>query len=75
MDIQYSGTGESTPIWLWDCNGGRAQQWIPQVDGTLWNPNSNKCLAAVNNTGANATKLQISACDASLPQQKWVLPQ
>ncbi len=74
MDIQYSGTAESTPVWLWDCNGGLAQQWVPQTNGTLRNPNSNKCLAAVNNTGADTTKLRISTCNASLPQQQWRLP-
>ena len=74
MDIEYSGTAEGTPVWIWDCNGGLAQQWIPQTNGTLLNPNSNKCLAVDDNKSVDGTQMRISTCNASLPEQQWHLP-
>jgi len=47
IDIQWGGTADGTPIWMWPCNQGGAQQWVWQAKGftgQLMNPQSGKCL-------------------------------
>lgn len=75
LDVQQSGTAEGTPVWLWSCNKSVAQEWIIQSDGTIKNPNANKCLSATNASGAPGTKLVVNTCNASSPQQIWNIPQ
>ena len=44
LDVSGGGTADGTKIQLWTCNGSGAQNWTPQSDGTLRNPQSGKCL-------------------------------
>jgi RHS repeat-associated protein len=68
LDV-HGGTNGST-VWLWTCNGGAAQQWVPQADGTLRNPSSGRCLDTTGNAVLNQG-LTIWDCIGSLTQ-KWV---
>ena len=44
MDINGGGTADGTTVDLYDCNNTAAQVFIPQSNGALYNPQSNKCL-------------------------------
>ena len=44
MDINGGGTADGTTVDLYDCNGTAAQVFIPQSNGSLYNPQSGKCL-------------------------------
>ena len=69
LDIDGNGTASGTKVELWDCNGVGGQQWVPQSNGTLLNPQSGLCLTSPNGSTANGTVLDIEACTAAADQQ------
>ncbi len=69
MDVTNNGTGNGALIQLWDCNGGGAQGWVQQADGSLKNPQSGRCLDSPNGSGANGARLQIWDCNGSAAQK------
>jgi hypothetical protein len=73
MDIDAGGTADGTAVDLYDCNNTGAQVWIPQSDGALYNPQSNKCLDDTNWSTTPGTQLQIWDCTGNANQQ-WNLP-
>lgn len=74
LDITGNATANFSPVQLWDClpNAG-AQQWRPQADGSLRNPQSGRCLDLPQGNTADGTDLQIYDCNGQAPQ-KWTLP-
>jgi len=66
------GTGDGTTVDLYDCNRTAAQVFIPQSNGELYNPQSNKCLDDTG-YGGSGTHLQIWDC-ADTANQQWKLP-
>ena len=44
MDINGGGTADGTTVDLYDGNGTAAQVFIPQSNGSLYNPQSGRCL-------------------------------
>lgn len=72
LDVQGGGITSGTPIQLYDCVGGGAQQWQQQSDGTLLNPQSGKCLASPGGSTTNGTQLVIDTCTGSDAQKFWV---
>ncbi len=73
MDIASGGTADGTKVQLYDCNNTAAQVFIPQSNGSLYNPQSNKCLDDPNSSTTPGTQLQIWDCNGGA-NQKWVLP-
>lgn len=73
MDINSGGTADGTTVDLYDCNDTAAQVFIPQSDGALYNPQSNKCLDDTD-YGGSGTQLQIWDCTAGDAAQVWNLP-
>jgi hypothetical protein len=73
MDINGGGTADGTTVDLYDCNGTGAQVFIPQSNGSLYNPQSNKCLDDTNWSTTPGTQLQIWDCTGNA-NQKWNLP-
>ncbi|MBR7826737.1 ricin-type beta-trefoil lectin domain protein [Actinospica sp. MGRD01-02] len=73
LDINGGGTADGTTVDLYTCNGTGAQVWIPQSNGQLYNPQSNKCLDDTN-YGGSGTQLQIWDCTANDAAQVWTLP-
>jgi Ricin-type beta-trefoil lectin domain/Glycosyl hydrolases family 16 len=73
MDIDAGGTADGTVVDLYDCNTTAAQVFIPQSDGTLYNPQSGKCLDDPNSSTTPGTQLQIWDCSGNANQQ-WNLP-
>jgi hypothetical protein len=67
LDINGNGTANLTPVELWDCNNVGGQKWIPRADGSLFNPQSGRCLDAPSS--ANGVRLQIGDCDGSDAQR------
>jgi hypothetical protein len=73
MDINGGGTANGTTVDLYDCNNTAAQVFIPQSNGSLYNPQSNKCLDDTNWSTTPGTQLQIWDCTGNANQQ-WTLP-
>jgi len=73
LDINGGGTADGTTVDLYDCNSTAAQVFIPQSNGSLYNPQSNKCLDDTN-FGGSGTQLQIWDCTAGDAAQVWHLP-
>ncbi|WP_033256258.1 arabinofuranosidase catalytic domain-containing protein [Kitasatospora phosalacinea] len=69
LDATGNGTANGTPLQLWDCNGGGAQQWIQQANGSLLNPQSGRCLDDPSGSTANGTRLQLWDCNGSTAQK------
>ncbi len=72
LDINGDGTAAGTPVELWDCNGIGGQNWVPQSNGSLLNPQSGLCLDDPSGNTANGTRLQIWTCNGS-PAQNFPL--
>jgi non-reducing end alpha-L-arabinofuranosidase len=68
LDINGNGTGQGTPVELWDCNGVGGQKWVQQADGSLRNPQSGRCLDSPGGATANGTRLQIWDCNGTAAQ-------
>jgi hypothetical protein len=67
------GTADGALVQLWTCNGSAAQNWTPQANGSLVNPNSGKCLDANGASSADGTQLIIWTCHGGT-NQRWTLP-
>ncbi|MER7107442.1 RICIN domain-containing protein, partial [Streptomyces sp. NPDC000229] len=73
LDVQGGGKTNGTPVQIYTCNGGAAQQWTiegSESDLHLRNVGSLKCLDVAGNASANGTKIQISDCYKS-KGQSW----
>ncbi len=73
MDVDNGGTTDGTTVDLYDCNGTGSQVFIPQSNGSLYNPQSGKCLDDPNSSTTEGTQLQIWDCNGTVAQQ-WHLP-
>ncbi|HEU5416820.1 MAG TPA: ricin-type beta-trefoil lectin domain protein, partial [Streptosporangiaceae bacterium] len=73
MDIKGGGTADGTTVDLYDCNNTAAQVFIPESNGSLYNPQSGKCLDDTNWSTTPGTQLQIWDCTGNA-NQKWNLP-
>ncbi|HWC84530.1 MAG TPA: ricin-type beta-trefoil lectin domain protein [Pseudonocardiaceae bacterium] len=73
MDIDAGGTADGTKIDLYDCNNTAAQVFIPQSNGSLYNPQSNKCLDDTGWSTTPGTQLEIWDCTGNA-NQVWNLP-
>lgn len=73
LDVQGGGTADGTPVLGYSCNNGVGQQWEVRVDGTLFNPNSNRCL---DSTAGGSAGLVIQTCNTTAYplNQQFVLP-
>ncbi|AEV83634.1 alpha-L-arabinofuranosidase [Actinoplanes sp. SE50] len=69
LDATGNGTANGTPLQLWDCNGGGAQKFVQQADGSLRNPQSGRCVDSPNGTTANGTRLQLWDCNGAAAQK------
>ncbi|MDQ2811762.1 MAG: ricin-type beta-trefoil lectin domain protein [Actinomycetota bacterium] len=73
LDINSGGTADGTTVDLYTCNNTAAQVFIPQSNGSLYNPQSNKCLDDPNWSTTPGTQLQIWDCTGNA-NQHWTLP-
>jgi ricin-type beta-trefoil lectin protein len=73
MDIYAGGTADGTTVDLYDCNNTAAQVFIPESNGSLYNPQSGKCLDDTGWSTTPGTQLQIWDCTGNANQQ-WMLP-
>ncbi len=73
MDIDGGGTANGTTVDLYDCNNTGAQVFIPQSNGSLFNPQSGKCLDDTGFSTTPGTQLQIWDCTGNA-NQAWHLP-
>jgi len=73
MDVNGGGTADGTTVDLYDCNNTGAQVFVPQANGSLYNPQSGKCLDDTNWATAPGVQLQIWDCTGNA-NQKWNLP-
>ncbi|WP_229864388.1 ricin-type beta-trefoil lectin domain protein [Streptomyces djakartensis] len=73
LDVAGGKEANGTPVQIYTCNGGAAQQWTlegNEDDLHLRNVNSFKCLDVAGNNSANGTKIQIYDCYKS-KGQSW----
>ncbi|MGW4983061.1 sigma-70 family RNA polymerase sigma factor [Streptomyces mirabilis] len=74
VDVSGGGTANGTPVQLFSCSSNNpAQVWMPQPDGSLLNPQSNKCLDDPGATLQEETQLQIFDCNKTAAQ-RWRIP-
>jgi Ricin-type beta-trefoil lectin domain len=73
LDVANSGTANDTPVNLDPCNASAAQQWRPEADGEIINPESGLCLTDPNGSLTDGTQIQIRTCGDYFSQQ-WALP-
>jgi hypothetical protein len=73
LDINGGGTADGTTVDLYTCNNTAAQVFIPQSNGSLYNPQSNKCLDDTNWSTTPGTQLEIWDCTGNA-NQHWTLP-
>ncbi|MFI5911414.1 arabinofuranosidase catalytic domain-containing protein [Dactylosporangium sp. NPDC051541] len=69
LDVVAGSTANGAKVQLYDCNGGGAQNWAPQSDGTVRNPASGRCLDASGGVAVNGIRLQIADCIGSAAQK------
>ncbi|MFT4029144.1 MAG: arabinofuranosidase catalytic domain-containing protein [Protaetiibacter sp.] len=75
LDIKGNATAAGTDVHLFNCNGVGGQEWVPQPDGTLKNPQSGLCLTATGGATSNGTILEIQACTGAASQKFTVTSQ
>ncbi|MEU6098477.1 RICIN domain-containing protein [Streptomyces sp. NPDC047079] len=71
LDVAGGAKTNGTPVQIYTCNGGAAQQWTlegSEDDLHLRNVGSQRCLDVAGNGSANGTKIQISDCYKSAGQ-------
>lgn len=68
LDLDGNGTANGTHLELYDCNGIGGQQWVPQPNGSLKNPQSGRCLDDPSGNTANNTALQLYDCNGNIAQ-------
>jgi hypothetical protein len=74
LDVDGDATAAGTGVDLWDCNGVGGQQWVPQANGTLLNPQSGLCLTSPNGATAHGTVLDIETCTGAAGQRFLITP-
>jgi hypothetical protein len=72
LDVYHSGTANLTPVDLYACDSGGSQEWRPEANGDLVNPESGKCLADPSASTTNGTQLEIYTCNGT--GDEWILP-
>jgi hypothetical protein len=73
LDVNAAGTADGTKVDIFDCNNTGSQVFIPQSNGSLYNPQSGKCLDDPNSSTAAGTQVQIWDCNGT-GAQVWHLP-
>ncbi|MGW4568709.1 ricin-type beta-trefoil lectin domain protein [Streptomyces sp. NPDC004561] len=73
LNIVANGAANYSKVELWDCDNAGGQQWFPQANRSLFNPQSRRCLDDPQANTANGTQLQIYDCNG-LFTQVWHLP-
>jgi hypothetical protein len=68
VDVSGWGTGNGTPLVLWDCHGGTNQKWGVRTD--LHFNGTNKCLDVTGWSTANGALTQTWDCHGG-DNQKW----
>ncbi|PZF62018.1 alpha-L-arabinofuranosidase [Curtobacterium sp. MCBD17_034] len=68
LDADGNATANGTHVELYQCNGVGGQQWIPQANGSILNPQSGRCLDDPSGNTANATALQLYDCNGNQAQ-------
>jgi hypothetical protein len=74
LDVYAAQQSNGTPVDLYHCNGTGAQVWIPRADGSLFNPNSGKCLDDTDWSTTPGKQVQIWDCNSGQANQTWQMP-
>jgi hypothetical protein len=67
LDDTNNSTTAGNPVQIWTCNGGGAQHWTAEPDGTI--QHSGSCLDVFHSGTANDTAADLNACNGSGAQQ------
>ncbi|MEV7967297.1 SMP-30/gluconolactonase/LRE family protein [Sphaerisporangium sp. NPDC088356] len=69
VDVASGNSANGTRVQLWTCNGGAAQQWTVETDGTI--RALGKCLDVAGASTANGARAQIYDCNGT-GAQRWM---
>ncbi len=71
LDLQRGNLAAETPVWLWECDGNYAQQWIyERTSGQISNPPSGKCLDVQWASAVTGTPVWLWDCNGG-DAQRW----
>ena len=73
MSVRNGGRTDGTEVQLAACDGSDGQQWKHQKNGSLLNPQSERCLEAPTLAASDTTQLVIWTCNGG-DNQYWDLP-
>ncbi|MEU7118614.1 ricin-type beta-trefoil lectin domain protein [Streptomyces zaomyceticus] len=68
-----NGTAEGTDLLFWQCLGEGGQQWQPRADGSIYNPQSGRCLDLYQANRTWGTQFKLWSCNGSVAQ-RWSIP-
>ncbi|MGW0885423.1 RHS repeat-associated core domain-containing protein [Streptomyces sp. NPDC002671] len=73
--VTATGTLAGSAVELRGCDGRPGQTWKPRSDGTLYNPDSTRCLTVPQGATADGTKPVLDDCVLAPPSaQQWTIP-
>lgn len=67
LDDTNNSTASGNPVQIWTCNGGAAQHWTAEPDGTIQHGGS--CLDVFHSGTANDTAVDLYSCNGTAAQQ------
>ncbi|MFH8617181.1 ricin-type beta-trefoil lectin domain protein [Streptomyces sp. NPDC017979] len=70
MDVAWGSKKNGAAIQIANCAKNGAQKFQIMTDGSLVNPQSGKCVEAVDLGGSTGYRLQLQTCDGA-KNQKW----
>jgi hypothetical protein len=71
LDVQGANPARGTPVWLWPCYPGAAQQWVyNRRTGKIFNPAYNKCLDVQGGSPLSRTPVWTWDC-VDVDAQRW----
>ncbi|MEU7015879.1 ricin-type beta-trefoil lectin domain protein [Streptomyces sp. NPDC046385] len=66
-------TTSQSAVLFWQCLGEGGQQWLPRADGSIYNPQSGRCLDVPWANRNWGTVFQLFDCNGT-PAQQWSVP-
>ncbi|MFG2562104.1 ricin-type beta-trefoil lectin domain protein [Streptomyces sp. NPDC048496] len=71
--VSGNQTTSGSAVIFWQCLGEGGQQWLPRADGSIYNPQSGRCLDVPWANRNWGTQFQLFDCNGT-PAQQWNVP-
>ncbi|MFG2907350.1 ricin-type beta-trefoil lectin domain protein [Kitasatospora sp. NPDC048286] len=73
VGIKDNATNLGAQVVISDCVGATGQVWTLRADGSVYNPNADRCLELPNWADANGTALGVWECISGHANQRWTV--